>query len=63
MNENDFPPSEPHKIISCAKCGEAKHLEFRLTGDDELYYRCPCGFESQPLGPSSQNVIDRMNRQ
>lgn len=49
--ENISQESEPHKIICCARCGEAKKLEFRRSGDNELYYRCEsCGFESEPFG-------------
>ena len=43
--------SEPHQIVRCIKCNEAKKLEFRRSGDDELYYICKsCGFESEPCG-------------
>jgi predicted RNA-binding Zn-ribbon protein involved in translation (DUF1610 family) len=46
-----FPPSEPHQIVCCVKCGEAKKLDFHRSGDDLLYYRCKsCGFESEPDG-------------
>jgi hypothetical protein len=44
------PAGEPHKIITCCKCGTAKGLEFFTTGDGETYYKCPCGFESEPIG-------------
>ena len=41
----------PHQIVRCVKCGEAKKLEFRRSGDDLLYYRCEsCGYESEPCG-------------
>jgi len=45
--------NEPHKIIRCCKCGSAKGLDFHTTGDGETYYKCPCGFESEPLGKAS----------
>lgn len=46
-----FVASEPHKVVRCVRCDEAKKLEFRRTGDGELYYICQsCGFESEPLG-------------
>ena len=52
-NMNKDSESEPHEIVQCVVCGEAKKLEFRRDGDDELYYIChSCGFESQPLGPA-----------
>lgn len=44
------PPSEPHKIITCCKCGSAKGLDFHTTGEGDTYYKCSCGFESEPLG-------------
>jgi hypothetical protein len=43
-------PDEPHQIIRCCKCGSAKGLDFFTTGDGETYYKCPCGYESEPLG-------------
>lgn len=39
--------SEPHKIVRCVKCDEAKDLERRRDGDDNVYYICKCGFESE----------------
>lgn len=42
--------SEPHIVVRCARCDSAK-IVYRRSGDDELYYRCGCGFESEPLGP------------
>ncbi len=45
--------TEPHTVVRCCKCDEAKRLEFRTTGNGELYYVCPCGFESEPLGEAS----------
>lgn len=45
--------SEPHKVIRCVACDEAKHLEFHRDGDNQMYYVCHhCGFESQPIGPA-----------
>lgn len=41
--------SEPHSIPRCCKCDSAK-IQFDVTGDGELYYKCECGFESMPLG-------------
>lgn len=47
--------SEPHTIVRCCKCDEAYKLEWRVSGDDEMYYVCPvCGFESEPLGQASE---------
>lgn len=40
---------EPHSIPRCCKCDSAK-IQFDVTGDGELYYKCECGFESMPLG-------------
>lgn len=42
--------AEPHKIIRCPKCDEAKGLEWHTTADGEQYFKCSCGFESDPLG-------------
>jgi hypothetical protein len=42
--------SEPHKVVRCLACDNVKGLEFRRSGDDQMYYRCPCGFESEELG-------------
>ena len=57
VNMNKDSASEPHEIVQCVVCGEAKNLEFRRDGDDELYYICHnCGFESQPLGPAPYYV-------
>lgn len=51
MKRKEYPRSEPHQIVRCVKCGEAYKLEFRRSGDDEMYYRCgKCGFESEPCG-------------
>lgn len=47
---------EPHKIVRCAACDEAKKLEFRRSGDGELYYKCQCGFESEPLGKAPAHI-------
>lgn len=44
--------SEPHKIVRCVKCDEAKNLEWRRDGDNCMYYICKCGFESEPMGPA-----------
>ena len=41
--------SEPHQIVRCCKCDSHK-IEFHRTGDGEMYYKCPCGFESEPMG-------------
>lgn len=41
--------SEPHTIVRCCKCDSAK-LKFDVTGDNELYYVCECGYESEPCG-------------
>lgn len=54
-------PFEPHKIIQCAECEEMHELEFRRSGDNELYYRCGrCGFESAELGKVSDISIARL---
>jgi transposase-like protein len=43
--------SEPHKVIRCLACDNAKGLKFKRTYDGQMYYRCPvCGFESEELG-------------
>ena len=43
--------SEPHKVIRCLACDNAKGLEFRRSGDDQMYYICKaCGFESEEMG-------------
>jgi hypothetical protein len=44
--------AEPHKIIRCPKCDEAKGLEWHRTDSGEQYFKCPCGFKSNPLGPA-----------
>lgn len=44
--------SEPHKIVRCVKCDEVKDLEWRRDGDNNMYYVCKCGFESEPMGPA-----------
>jgi len=51
---------EPHKIVRCSACDEAKNLEFHRTENGEQYYKCQCGFQSQPLGkaPYPRKGID-----
>lgn len=44
--------SEPHKVVRCVKCNEAKDLEWRRDGDNCMYYICKCGFESESMGPA-----------
>lgn len=44
--------SEPHKIVRCVRCDEAKDMAWRRNGDDDMYYICKCGFESEPMGPA-----------
>lgn len=52
-----FVASEPHKIVRCVRCDEAKQLNFHRSGDNELYYVCKsCGFESEPLGLAGAHV-------
>lgn len=43
--------NEPHQVVKCVACDDAKSLEFHRSGDDEMYYVCgKCGFESEPIG-------------
>jgi hypothetical protein len=46
--------SEPHSIHRCCKCDSAK-LQFDVTSDGELYYKCECGFESEPLSKDKKD--------
>ena len=39
-------PSEPHKIVRCAACDEAKYLEFHRLAENHYYICNLCGFQS-----------------
>lgn len=48
---------EPHQVVRCEACDDAKHLEFYSSNNGRLHYRCRCGYESLELGSPPARLL------